>query len=165
MKQRFVVSQLVLAPQKILYALFAFILAYGLFLLIGVMDEFSLLTVFLSLLTLVFFLCGCLCLFGYNGIEVDVQARTWKTYTGMPGLKYGKTEPLPVQMDCILLFESVSPDPYQMEMGVYEVSVIYNGRQKQVFLETQSRKYASDLALKLANLFKLEVKDMIMHGQ
>jgi hypothetical protein len=167
MKHRFVVSQLVSAPQKYPFALIAFLLDYGILRSICHIDLYNLhvgeVVVFCLIFPL-FTLVSFIILLGYNGMEVDMVKRTWKQYYGLLGLSYGKSEPLPASMDYILVFEPVKTDISRMEGGIYEVAVVY-GPHKQVFLLSGSRNQALNRAEKLSEIFGLRIENRIMDMQ
>jgi hypothetical protein len=159
MNHRFIIKDLVVSFQKYLFAVFAFSLA-AIPLHIIVLDPvWSFLNLFLSLVCLLFFFFGLLCLFGYYGIDVNYGKGTWTNYIAMLGLKLGKPETLPHLVDYVMIYEETQPAIEEMEMGSYEVSVVFDGRRKKVFLNSSSHTQAVHVSQKLAALFKTEVID------
>jgi len=156
-KQKFVVSQLLTSFQKIVFAILAFAMALLCAWIIYTRAEFNILNFLLCQFMLLFLFCGFLCLFGYNGVDVYPDTYTWRSYLGLLGLKFGKTKHIPKKLDFILVHETSVPQMEDMDMGNYEVSVVYRKRKKMVFLESPSKKEAIRVADKLKVLFELEV--------
>lgn len=125
------------------------------------------LTIFLSVFSLLFLTMGTLVLFGYSAISVDTNTKEWREYISFFDLQlFVKSEPLPIQLDYILIFEAIYKPrpintPYRQYEGtdLYEVSVVYSDNKKKLFKLTVFKNKAIKTAEELQKIFNVEILD------
>lgn len=147
---------------------FFLIVTVNLFLTISPSESLFLfvLSAFLMTFTVIFLL---LLVLGYEGVDVDIERGLWRGYTGFLGLKSGKYEPVPHDLNYVLVFEGdfayyetgysqVTADQLvSLEFDFYEVSVVYDNARKQVFLMSENKQKVIEVADKLGVLFNLAI--------
>ena len=121
---------------------------------------------FFMTLILLFVMLLLVLLFGFEGIDVDTDKKTWRAYTGFLGMKSGKHIPIPYPINYILIFKGdfktfTSAKSVDYIDEYYVVSIVYQERFKQDFSISSSLDKSQRVAQRLRKLFGIEIIENI----
>lgn len=113
-----------------------------------------------------FILCGLSFFYLYtDGSEIDFEANSYRTFTEVFGIRYGKWQDLP-EIEYVSVFSTTEDvivrsrsAEAKVQSNVIVVNLFYNGNHRIKAYTTKKKEKAFEIAKQIAELLKIDILD------